>query len=171
MTGMSRANDAVQKALATLNENRTTVAAVATGGAALAGAALLYKRRAQAVLKEGPYPVGTLPADAYDAVIVGAGPSGSVAAHYFAKGGGKVALLDKATFPRGAWTPLARQQLAMQATAINSYDVLRSCNEAYPQLFGGSTPDNGPQVLTDMAMPKAHCQVHLVTHKHCASSG
>eukprot|EP00879_Flechtneria_rotunda_P026411 GHRR01028160.1.p1 GENE.GHRR01028160.1~~GHRR01028160.1.p1 ORF type:complete len:388 (+),score=119.24 GHRR01028160.1:77-1240(+) len=100
MTGMSRANDAVQKALATLNENRTTVAAVATGGAALAGAALLYKRRAQAVLKEGPYPVGTLPADAYDAVIVGAGPSGSVAAHYFAKGGGKVALLDKATFPR-----------------------------------------------------------------------
>lgn len=36
----------------------------------------------------------------YDAVIVGAGPSGSVAAHYMAKGGAKVALLDKETFPR-----------------------------------------------------------------------
>jgi NADPH-dependent 2,4-dienoyl-CoA reductase/sulfur reductase-like enzyme len=84
-----------------LSENRTAVAAVAAGGVVVAGAALLYKRQQQAVPKEGPYPVGSLPADAYDAVIVGAGPSGSTAAFYIAKQGGKVALLDKATFPRG----------------------------------------------------------------------
>lgn len=84
-----------------LSENRTAVAAVAAGGVVIAGAALLYKRQQQAVPKEGPYPVGSLPADAYDAVIVGAGPSGSTAAFYIAKQGGKVALLDKATFPRG----------------------------------------------------------------------
>ena len=86
-----------------LAENKTTVAAVAAGGALVAGAALLYKRQQQtAVPKEGPYKVGTLPADAYDAVIVGAGPSGSTTAYYIAKEGAKVALLDKATFPRGA---------------------------------------------------------------------
>jgi xanthine/CO dehydrogenase XdhC/CoxF family maturation factor len=82
-------------------ENKTTVAAVAAGGLVVAGAALLYKRQQQAVPKEGPYKVGTLPADAYEAVIVGAGPSGSTAAYYIAKEGAKVALLDKATFPRG----------------------------------------------------------------------
>jgi geranylgeranyl reductase family protein len=36
----------------------------------------------------------------YDAVIVGAGPAGSVAALVLARGGARVALVDKATFPR-----------------------------------------------------------------------
>lgn len=36
----------------------------------------------------------------YDAVVVGAGPAGSVAATVLARGGAKVALVDKATFPR-----------------------------------------------------------------------
>lgn len=36
----------------------------------------------------------------YDVVIVGAGPAGSTAAFYLAKQGIRVALLDKATFPR-----------------------------------------------------------------------
>lgn len=87
-----------------LAENKTAVAAVAAGATVIAGAALLYKRQqALAVPKEGPYKVGTLPADAYDAVIVGAGPSGSTTAYYVAKQGAKVALLEKATFPRGEW--------------------------------------------------------------------
>lgn len=85
-----------------LSEKQKAVAAVAAGGLVVAGAALYYKRQQQlAVPKEGPYPVGTLPADAYDAVIVGAGPSGSTTAYYSAKQGAKIALLDKATFPRG----------------------------------------------------------------------
>lgn len=36
----------------------------------------------------------------YDVVIVGAGPAGATAAYYLATGGKRVALLEKATFPR-----------------------------------------------------------------------
>lgn len=92
----------VQKVLESVKENKTTVAAVGLGGLAVAGAALYIRRRQLTPPAVGKYPVGTLPADAYDAVIVGAGPSGSVCAFYSAKAGAKVALLDKATFPRGA---------------------------------------------------------------------
>ena len=38
--------------------------------------------------------------DMYDVAIVGAGPAGSAAAHYLAKGGLDVLLLDKFNFPR-----------------------------------------------------------------------
>lgn len=38
--------------------------------------------------------------DRYDAMVVGAGPAGSVAALVLARGGVRVALVDKATFPR-----------------------------------------------------------------------
>jgi flavin-dependent dehydrogenase len=37
------------------------------------------------------------------AVIVGAGPSGSVCAYFLAKGGARVALLEKEKFPRDKW--------------------------------------------------------------------
>lgn len=93
--------EAMQRAIESLERNKTTVAAVGLGGLAVAGAALYYRRTQNQPPATGPYPAGTLPADAYDAVIVGAGPSGSVCAFYLAKNGAKVALLDKATFPRG----------------------------------------------------------------------
>lgn len=38
--------------------------------------------------------------DTFDAIVVGAGPSGSVAALVLARGGARVALVDKAEFPR-----------------------------------------------------------------------
>jgi flavin-dependent dehydrogenase len=36
----------------------------------------------------------------FDAVVIGAGPAGSIAALVLARGGARVALVDKATFPR-----------------------------------------------------------------------
>src|SRR5437773_10587405 len=36
----------------------------------------------------------------FDAVVVGAGPAGSIAALVLARGGARVALADKASFPR-----------------------------------------------------------------------
>lgn len=44
--------------------------------------------------------VGVYVSEAYDVVIVGAGPAGSAAAYFLSKGGLRVALLDKFDFPR-----------------------------------------------------------------------
>jgi geranylgeranyl reductase family protein len=41
-----------------------------------------------------------MPADRFDVVVAGAGPAGSVAALVLARGGARVALVDKAAFPR-----------------------------------------------------------------------
>lgn len=84
----------------TYTENKKTVLAVAGASTVAAAGLLLYKRAKNAVPKSGPYPVGTLPADAYDAAIVGGGPSGSTCGYYMARGGAKVAVLEKETFPR-----------------------------------------------------------------------
>ncbi len=51
----------------------------------------------------------------YDAIVIGAGPAGAVAAHDLAKGGFKVALLEKQTLPRhktcGGGIPTLTKQL------------------------------------------------------------
>jgi geranylgeranyl reductase family protein len=83
--------------------DKTTLAAALAGTALAVGAGVaLYKRSKRGLPppKTGALTPETLPAGAYDFVIVGAGPSGSVCANFAAKGGAKVALLDKATFPR-----------------------------------------------------------------------
>lgn len=91
---------AVERVTEYVEENKKTVAIAA--GATTAALALGYawRKAANRVPSSGPYGPSTLPADAYDAVIVGAGPSGSVCGHYLAKAGAKVALLDKEHFPR-----------------------------------------------------------------------
>jgi heterodisulfide reductase subunit A-like polyferredoxin len=91
----------LERLTAAVEEHKTAVAAVAGGLAVAGAAALIYKRQTAERVKQGPLTPDTLPAGASDCIIVGAGPSGSTAAYYIAKGGGKVALLDKATFPRG----------------------------------------------------------------------
>ena len=51
----------------------------------------------------------------YDAIVIGAGPAGAVAAHELAKGGAKVALIEKQTLPRhktcGGGIPTLTQNL------------------------------------------------------------
>jgi hypothetical protein len=74
-----------------LQEHRTVAIAAAGVTVAAVGAYYLTRNR---VPKTGPYPADSLPADAYDAVIVGAGPSGSTAGFYLARAGSKARLLN-----------------------------------------------------------------------------
>ena len=94
--------DALKSAVSDIVEKTDPKLAAIAGTAVAVGAgALLYRRYARsAPPKTGPLTPDTLPAGAYDVVIVGAGPRGTVCANYTVQGGGKVALLDKATFPR-----------------------------------------------------------------------
>lgn len=93
-------SDAFERAGDFVQDNKTAVAATAGAVTAASLGLYLYRRAKNAVPKSGPYKPETLPAGAYDAVIVGAGPSGSVCSYYLAKQGAKVALLDKEKFPR-----------------------------------------------------------------------
>ena len=86
-------------------ENRGIVYGLAAAATAVAGLTLLYKK-SQAPPKTGRFASVPLGDDEYLAVIVGAGPSGSACGYYLAREGHKVALLDKARFPRGAFFSL-----------------------------------------------------------------
>ncbi len=83
-----------------LREHKTAIAGAV--GAGLAATALYYivKRTYSSKVRQGKFKGASLPDGTFDAVIVGAGPSGSTCAYYLAKTGAKVALIDKETFPR-----------------------------------------------------------------------
>lgn len=85
-----------------IRANRGAAAGAAIGLTVAAAAATYYavRRSSSRVRPSGKFPLETLPSDAYDAVIVGAGPSGSTCAYFLTSAGAKVALLDKETFPR-----------------------------------------------------------------------
>lgn len=75
-----------------VDERQMRVIAAAAAGAAAVGG-LIYisnRQRRLAVPKTGKYPPESLPEGAFDAVIVGGGPSGSTCAYYMAQGGAKV---------------------------------------------------------------------------------
>ncbi len=83
-----------------LREHKGAIAGVL--GAGLAATAIYYivKKNYSIKVRQGRFKGASLPEDTFDAVIVGAGPSGSTCAYYLAKNGAKVALIDKETFPR-----------------------------------------------------------------------
>lgn len=91
------------KAMTVTSENNVfLVAACGAAAVAVAGAAFYAGRRSglSQTAREVARKYTTLPADAFDAAIVGAGPSGSACAFYLARAGARVALLEKEKFPR-----------------------------------------------------------------------
>ncbi|PSC69140.1 CMF receptor CMFR1 [Micractinium conductrix] len=85
--------------MSSVKDNKAVLGAAAVT-AAVGGGLLLRRALRQTKPLDGPYKPSTLPEGCYDVIIVGAGPSGSVCGYYLAKGGAKVALLDKEHFPR-----------------------------------------------------------------------
>lgn len=76
------------------NVREHRIAILAAAGLSAAAVGTYYVLRShQKAPKAGPYTKDTLPENAYDAIIVGAGPSGSTAAYYLARSGAKVKLL------------------------------------------------------------------------------
>ena len=72
-----------------LREHQTAVSAAVGVTVAAAGAYYVWRSRDRTP-QAGPYVADSLPTGAFDAVIVGAGPSGSTAAYYLARAGAKV---------------------------------------------------------------------------------
>lgn len=89
----------------------------------------------------------------YDAVIAGGGPAGATAAFYLARAGKRVALLEKATFPRDkrcgdAWCAPALELLEdmgvlQQLDAEGAVQWVRSGGLVSPSGFSFVSPDEG----------------------------
>lgn len=75
-----------------LREHQTVITAAAGVTVAVAGAYYVWRSRDRTP-KAGPYTADNLPDGVFDALIVGAGPSGSTAAYYLARAGAKVCFL------------------------------------------------------------------------------
>jgi menaquinone-9 beta-reductase len=100
--------------------SRQELVAGAAAGTGVIAAGLIIRRMVRNRLRKGPLTPESLPDDGYDAVVVGAGPSGAVCAYYLAKGGAKVALLDKETFPR--------EKVCGDAVCTPAIEILRDMN-------------------------------------------
>lgn len=91
----------IESALDRLTDQQKTGLAIGAGiGAAAVLGYCAHRAIKGRVPRSGRYPAGSLPTSAYDAVIIGSGPSGSTCAFFMARAGARVALLDKEHFPR-----------------------------------------------------------------------
>ncbi len=89
----------------------------------------------------------------YDVVIAGAGPAGATAAYFLAKGGKRVALLEKASFPRDkrcgdAWCEPALEILeemgvVQELDAEGAVQWVRSGGLVSPSGLSFTSPDEG----------------------------
>lgn len=120
------------------HKRETAIAAGVTSVALVA--AYAWRRASRYVPASGPYPVSTLPAGAFHAIIVGAGPSGSVCAYFLAKAGIKAALLDKETFPRDKYcgdavcTPAIEVHVECMCDLTSHVPFIHSHVTTYPGL-------------------------------------
>jgi len=139
----------IESALDRLTDRQKAGLAIGAGiGAAAAVGYCAYRAVSARVPRSGKYAAGTLPAGAYDAVIIGSGPSGSTCAFYMARAGARVALLDKEHFPRvrARWLranaccqaimllDVALHERAAQCILSRAYRcaLMRTCVRAYP---------------------------------------
>jgi geranylgeranyl reductase family protein len=100
------------------------------------------------VQQNGKYPAGSLPAGAYDAVIVGGGPSGSTMGFFASKGGAKVCVLDKAKFPRDKYCGDAVCTPAMNVLReMGVMQELDANNEAHHANAGGFVSPSGVEYI------------------------
>jgi len=89
----------------------------------------------------------------YDVAIAGAGPAGATAAYFLAKGGKRVALLEKATFPRDkrcgdAWCEpaldiLEEMGVLQELVADGAVQLVRSGGLVSPGGLSFVSPDEG----------------------------
>ena len=70
--------------------------------------------------------------ESYDTIIVGAGPAGATAAYYLATGGKRVALLEKATFPRDKYCGDAWCAPALDLLEVGLERLRREVREPAP---------------------------------------
>jgi len=89
----------------------------------------------------------------YDVAIVGAGPAGATAGYFLASGGKRVALLEKATFPRDkrcgdAWCEpaldiLEEMGVIQELEAEGAVQWVRSGGLVSPSGLSFTSPDQG----------------------------
>ena len=89
----------------------------------------------------------------YDVVVVGAGPAGATAAYFLATGGKRVALLEKATFPRDkrcgdAWCEpaldiLEEMGVIQELDAEGAVQWVRAGGLVSPSGLSFTSPDEG----------------------------
>ena len=135
-------NERVSDIVDSLKANQGAVAGAVGLGVAAAITYYVFRRRRCAVPKSGPFASKQLPVGAYDAVIVGSGPSGSSCAFYLVKAGAKVALLDKETFPRDKYCGDAVSpfpNIACIRESTNSYERV-AINVLLPALLHVDPP-------------------------------
>ena len=147
-------------------ENKRAVTIVGITAVAATSLYLLNRRSNNRVPTSGPYPRGSLPADAYDLVIVGAGPSGSTTAFFSAQAGLKVALLEKESFPRDKYCGDAVCTPAINIlTEMGVMQELQENNEAHFADAGGFVSPAGISYIgtssqAHMSGAKMHIQQH-----------
>ena len=134
----SRYDQYINQASQFAQENKRVLAAAGITAVAATSLYLLRRRNFTRPPTSGPYPHGSLPADAYDLVIVGSGPSGSTTAYFTAQSGLKVAVLEKETFPRDKYCGDAVCTPAINIlTEMGVMKELQDNNEAHFADAGG----------------------------------
>ena len=102
----------------------------------------------------------------FDALVIGSGPAGSVAALVLARGGARVALVDKASFPRdkACGDMVGPRGVQLLADLGRPVEEKRSTGMGRRRMGGGHAPDRPPD--GDAGAPARLHVVVAVAHEH-----